>query len=229
MHSLRISFIVILLAAINISHSSCAQEKKTMKQDPSGIFAAIQKNDTAAIRQWINQGNNLEVRNDKGETPLMAATYNNNIPVAQMLIAARADVNAQDHMQNSPFLYAGASGYLDILKLCMKAGARYDVYNRYGGTALIPACERGHVAIVAELLKDKTFPIDHINKLGWTGMLEAIILSDGNNKQVQIVQMLIDAGSNVNIADKDGVTPLAHARNRKFSHMVGILEKAGAR
>lgn len=229
MHFLRTSFIVILVVAINISNSSCAQEKKTMKQDQSGIFAAIQKNDTAAVRQWINQGNGLEVRNRKGETPLMAATYDNNIPIAQMLIASHADVNAQDQMLNSPFLYAGASGYLDILKLCMLAGANYKVYNRYGGTALIPACERGHVAIVAALLKDKTFPIDHINKLGWTGLLEAIILSDGNDKQVQIVQMLIDAGSNVNIADKEGITPLAHARSRKFNNIVTLLEKAGAK
>jgi len=229
MHFSRTAFILTLATVISISHSSCAQEKKTMKQNQSGIFAAIQKNDTTSVRQWINQGNNLEVRNEKGETPLMAATYGNNIPLAQMLIASHADVNAQDHMLNSPFLYAGASGYLDILKLCMKAGADYKVYNRYGGTALIPACERGHVSIVAELLKDKTFPIDHINKLGWTGLLEAIILSDGNNKQVQIVQMLIDAGSNVNIADKDGVTPLAHARSRKFTNIVQLLEKAGAK
>lgn len=69
-----------------------------MKHNYSSIFAAIQKNDTTAARQWMNQGNNLEVRNEKGATPLMAATYDNNIPLAQMLIAAHADVNAQDHM-----------------------------------------------------------------------------------------------------------------------------------
>ncbi len=218
--------IIFLFSWVLISCTSDAQKKETMKPD---IFAAITGNDEPTVKQWIAQGNNLETRNEKGETPLMAATYKNNIPLASLFIQAGADVNAQDRMLNSPFLYAGATGYLEILRLCLKAGARYDVYNRYGGTALIPACERGHIAIVTELLKDKSFPVDHINKLGWTGLLEAIILGNGGTKHIQIVQLLIDAGCHVNIADKDGVTPLAHAKSRGFTEIVKILEKAGAK
>ncbi|MGY0036195.1 ankyrin repeat domain-containing protein [Pedobacter sp. NJ-S-72] len=141
----------------------------------TSIFKIITSNDTLSLKQWIAEGNNLEIRNNKGETPLISATYVNHIEMAKLLIEAGADVNAQDKMLNSSFLYAGASGYLDILKLCIKAGADYKVFNRYYGTALIPACERGHTAVVAELLKDKSFPADHINKLGWTALLEAII------------------------------------------------------
>jgi ankyrin repeat protein len=94
---------------------------------------------------------------------------------------------------------------------------------------LIPACEKGHIETVKELLKRKDFPIDHINRPGWTALLEAIILSDGGPTHVQIIQLLVNAGCNVNIADKDGITPLTHARNRSFTQIVAILEKAGAK
>nr|WP_232325458.1 ankyrin repeat domain-containing protein [Pedobacter panaciterrae] len=155
-----------------------------MEQNTLEIFNIIASNDSVKLSHWLSVNKNIDLRNSKGETPLMNATYSNRITLAKMLIDAGADVNQQDNMLNSPFLYAGASGYLEILQLCLKAGANYKIFNRYNGTALIPACERGHIAVVAELLKDKNFPIDHINRLGWTALLEAVILGDGSDKYV---------------------------------------------
>ncbi|WP_316840517.1 ankyrin repeat domain-containing protein [Pedobacter gandavensis] len=200
-----------------------------MTEPTNEIFQIIAKQNLPELELWLSKKPNLELKNKKGETPLMAATYLNQMPMVSLLIAAGANVNAQDNMLNSPFLYAGASGYLDIVKLCLKAGADYRVFNRYNGTALIPACEKGHVAVVEELLKDKTYPIDHINRLGWTALLEAVILGDGGPKQVKIIQLLVDAGANIAIKDKDGVTSLAHARNRNFKEIVNVLEKAASK
>lgn len=218
---------------MTIAMNGCAQDKQTPR--PSGgngsslLLKAATANDTAVIKQLLADKTNIEARDNKQRTALMLATYQHHTAAAVLLIAAGADVNAQDDILNSPFLYAGAEGYLDILQLCLQAGANYKVYNRYGGTALIPACERGHVEVVRTLLQDKTFPIDHVNRLGWTGLLEAIILSNGGPAHVQIVQMLVNAGCNVNLADKDGVTPLAHARQRGFKAIAGVLESAGAK
>ncbi|RBL90675.1 hypothetical protein DF182_29955 [Chitinophaga flava] len=198
------------------------------KNNSALLLKAAAANDTTAVKQLLAARTDVNVQDHKQRTALMIATYQHHTPVAALLVAAGADVNTQDDMLNSPFLYAGAEGYLDILQLCLK-GANYKIYNRYGGTALIPACERGHIEIVRTLLQDKSFPIDHVNRLGWTGLLEAIILSNGGPAHVQIVQMLVDAGCNVNLADKDGVTPLAHARSRRFKAITAILEKAGAR
>lgn len=218
---------------MTIAMNGCAQDKHTPA--PSGgnnsslLLKAAAANDTVVIRQLLAGKTDTEARDNKQRTALMLATYNHHTAAAALLIAAGADVNAQDDILNSPFLYAGAAGYSDILLLCLKAGADYKVYNRYGGTALIPACERGHVEVVRTLLQDKTFPIDHVNRLGWTGLLEAIILSNGGPAHVQIVQMLVDAGCKVDLADKDGITPLAHARQRGFKEIAGILERAGAK
>lgn len=219
--------LMVLLFLTCIAFSACAQEKN-MEKEKITVFKIIASNDMNSLKQWIAERNSVEIRNDKGETPLIAATYGNHIEIAQLLIDAGADVNAQDKMLNSSFLYAGATGYLEILKMGLKAGADYKVFNRYNGTALIPACEKGHTAIVAELLKDKSFPVDHINKLGWTALLEAIILNNGNTRQVEIVNMLIQAGCNVNLADHEGVTPLTHAKNKDFKAIITLLEKAGA-
>jgi hypothetical protein len=94
-------------------------------------------------------------------------------------------------------------------------------------TALIPACERGHVKIIERLLKIEDFPKDHINNLGWTALLETVILGDGTQKYIDIVQMLIEASCNIYIADKDGVTALEHAQKSGFTEMVNLLKANG--
>lgn len=204
-------------------------EGQSNKDKGARLLAAADKNDVTLIKQLIGEKANLEVRDNKDRTPLMIVTYSDNLEAARILIEASADVNAQDDILNSPFLYAGASGYLEIVKLCLSHNANFKIYNRYGGTALIPAAEKGHVAVVQELANTKGFPIDHINKLGWTALLEAIVLSNGGLTHQRIVQVLIDAGCNVNIADSDGVTPLQHARKRGYAQITSMLEKAGAK
>jgi len=145
-----------------------------------------------------------------------------------VLIEAGADVNAKNAMPDSAYLYAGASGYNKILTMTLAHGAHLESYNRYGGTALIPACERGHVETVKIMIASGV-DIDHVNKLGWTGLLEAIILSDGGPAHQQIVQMLIEAGTDVNLAANEGVTPLQQARSRGYTIIAGMLIAAGSR
>jgi ankyrin repeat protein len=71
--------------------------------------------------------------------------------------------------------------------------------------------------------------IDHVNRLDWTALLEAIILGDGGARHTEVVRLLVEAGADVNLADGDGVTPLAHARRKGYSEIITILENAGAR
>ena len=144
-----------------------------------------------------------------------------------LLIAAGANVNAQDDLLDTPFLYAAAEGRLEILRMTLAAGADLASRNRYGGTGLIPAAHHGHVEVVRELLKT-SIAVDHVNRLGWTALLEAIILGDGGAAHTEIVRLLVAAGANVNLADSQGVSPLTHARQRGFLQIVNILERAGA-
>jgi ankyrin repeat protein len=130
--------------------------------------------------------------------------------VPGVLIAAGADVNAMDNNEDSPFLFAGAEGRLEILKMTVASGADLESVNRFGGTALIPAAHHGHIETVRYLLTTK-INIDHVNKLGWNALLEAVILGDGGPVYQAIVKLLLDAGANANIADGEGITPRQHA------------------
>jgi ankyrin repeat protein len=191
------------------------------------LIQAAGKGDLAAVQRLIGEGADLAARDNRGRTALLAATHGNHIPVARALIAAGADVNAKDDIEDSAFLYAGAEGRVEILKLTL-ARADLQSTNRYGGTALIPAAHHGHPEAV-RLLLGTAIDKDHVNKLGWTALIEAVILGDGGPVHTEIVRLLAEAGANVNIADRDGVTPLAHARRRGFMQMVRILEAKGAR
>jgi ankyrin repeat protein len=190
------------------------------------MIQAAEAGDNTTVRQFLAQGADINAQDDRGRTPLMAATHGNHVETVRVLIEAGADINIRDNRSDNPFLYAGAEGLLDILKLTIDAGADTRLTNRFGGTALIPAAERGHVEVVQELLNRTDVEVNHINNLGWTALLEAIILGDGGERHQQIVRLLVDHGANIMIADKDGVTPLEHARARDFRAIEQILLEA---
>ena len=200
-------------------------EQQTMNQQ---LIQAAERGDTATVLQLLAAGAEINSRDAAGRTPVMAATHGNQVATVQALIDAGADINLQDNRQDNPFLYAGAEGLLEILKLTIEAGANTKLTNRFGGTALIPAAERGPVAVVAELLNRTDVDVNHVNNLGWTALLEAIILGDGGPERTEVVRLLIEAGADVNLADGQGVTPLTHARQRGYTAMIELLEAAGA-
>ncbi len=195
------------------------------------LIAAAESGDLGQLRRLLAAGTAVNARDARGRTALLAATQANRVESARLLLAAGADVNAQDAMQDSSFLYAGAEGRLEILRL-MLAGTRsrpdFSVLNRYGGNALIPACHHGHVETVRELLKTK-IDLDLVNHLGWTALLETVILGDGGARHVEIAQLLLAGGAAVNLADREGVTPLVHALRRGHRELAQVLRATGGR
>ncbi len=187
------------------------------------LIEAAHGGDTTTLQSLLAQGVDPDVRNERGETALLVATHANRIEAARMLIKAGADVNAKDRIEDSPYLYAGARGHLEILRMTLAHGADLKSTNRYGGTALIPASERGHVE-TARTLIEAGVDVDHVNKLGWTALLEAVILGDGGPRHIAIVKLLVDAGANKALADRDGVTALQHARAKGYAQIVARLQ-----
>ena len=98
----------------------------------------------------------------------------------------------------------------------------------YDGTALIAAAHLGHDEVVKVLIAAGA-PLDHVNNLRWTAVIEAIVLGDGGKRHIETLRALIAAGANPNLADGRGATPLALARGRGYGEMVKILEQAGAK
>src|SRR5688500_672158 len=187
------------------------------------LIQAAESGDTPTVLALLEAGANINATDGRGRTAVMAATHANRVETVQALIDAGAEINIRDHHMDNPFLYASAEGLFEIVKLTIDAKADTRLTNRFGGTALIPAAERGHIEIVQELLTRTDVDVNHINNLGWTALLEAIILSDGGERHQQIVQILVDHGANINIPDNDGITPLEHARARGFREIEQIL------
>jgi ankyrin repeat protein len=219
------AFLLAALIGIMAEREANAQSQAERERD---LIAAAERGELVVVRRLIQQGVRINARDQRGRTALMAATQRNRVDVARFLIQEGADVNAKDFIQDTPYLYAAAEGRIEILKMTLAAGADLKDINRYAGTGLIPAAHRGHVEAVRLLLAT---PVDkdHVNNLGWTALLEAIVLGDGGPRHTEIVRLLVEAGANVNIADRDGVTPLAHATRRNYSEMVRILTAKGAR
>ncbi|AXN37259.1 hypothetical protein CN689_18400 [Peribacillus butanolivorans] len=229
-------WLAVIIGSILLLQGCVSDDKEDLKiQGKEGegvneqLIQAAERKETETISRLIEEGADINTQDSEGRTATMIATYNNDVETAKILITAGADVNIQDDMKNNPFLYAGAEGYLEILKLTINAGADPTITNRYGGTTLIPASEHGYVNVIKELLTNTDIDINHVNNLGWTALLEAIILSNGDEKQQQTVQLLIDHGADVNIADHNNVTPLQHAREKGFKEIEQILTKEGAK
>jgi ankyrin repeat protein len=222
--------LIFCFALFNIINACGQKSEKTNSKMEMDFLNAAKNNELEKLQNFLKNGVNIEAADTHKRTALMLATYENNVEASKILIAAAANVNAQDDRLESPLLHAGAFGYLEILKTILATGkANHLVLNRYGGTALIPACERGHTEVVEELLKIEDYPIDHINNLTWTALMEAIVLGNGGKTHTQIVQLLVNAGCDVNIPDKNGISPLQHAKKSGYKNIISILEKAGAK
>lgn len=203
------------------------QSEDAMETDQALIVAAGE-GDPTAVRRLLREGANVRAADAAGVTALIAASYQNHLDVAELLIEAGADVNAQDDTQQSAYLIATSEGYLDLLRLTLQPRADVRSTDSFNGTGLIRAAERGHVEVVADLL-DTEIDVDHVNRLGLTALLEAIMFGDGGERHTEVVRLLVVAGADINLADGDGTTPLAHARQRGFETIATILEEADAR
>ncbi|MCT1530117.1 ankyrin repeat domain-containing protein [Sphingobacterium daejeonense] len=214
-----------LFASTTACHSTTVEQNEMENPNQESMISLVENKKLNDVKAKLTSGENVNTTDVNGRNLLLIATINKDLEMAKLLVQFKANVNQQADNLDSPFLYAGATGQTEILKLFLENGARFDVFNRYNGSALIPACERGHVETVRLLANTKGYPIDHVNRLGWTALMEAIVLGDGSKKYQEIVQILKDAGSKMDIPDKDGVTPLQHATNRGFVEIVKIIQE----
>ena len=197
------------------------------------LIDAAGRGDLAEVERLLAGGASVRAADARGRTALINAAYGAHLEIAALLIARGADVNVQDNSRQSAYLIATSEigeseRAIELLKLTLSNGADVSTLDSYNGTGLIRAADRGFVSIVKLLLETPT-KIDHVNRLGWTALLEAIILGGGDARHTEGVRLLVAARANVNLADGAGVTPLQHARTRGYTTMISILQAAGAR
>ena len=194
-----------------------------------GLHAAAAQGSVAEIRRLAESHADLNARDRNGRTPLHVAAFQGHGAAAGALIAAGADPGLLDNQRYDAVTIASVRDDVPTLKALLAAGASAKLTTSiYDGTALIAAAHLGHDAIVSELIRAGA-PLDHVNNLGWTALIEAVILGDGGTRHTETVRALVDAGAGLGIADRQGMTPLQHAKARGYGAIAAILEAAPKR
>lgn len=193
----------------------------------TGLHRAAMQDDAAAIRRLIGEGAEVDARDRRRRTATIIAAFASADAALKALAEGGADMNAQDRQGYDAVTIAAVAGDVDLMSLALALGNRPDlIHTNWDGTALIAASELGHAEIVRRLIAAGS-PLDHVNNLGWTALLEAVILGDGGPGHQDTVRALIDGGADATIPDRDGRTARDHARSRGFSEILAILDGAG--
>ncbi|HEX2541926.1 MAG TPA: ankyrin repeat domain-containing protein [Caldimonas sp.] len=194
-----------------------------------GLHAAAHRGDVVAIARLGSDRAALEARDGHGRTPLHVAAFARQRAAIRALARAGADLSALDDDRYDAVTIAAVADDEETLRVLLELGASAKlVTSRYDGTALIAAAHLGHDGVVRQLIAAGA-PLDHVNNLHWTALIEAIVLGDGGRRHQASLKALLDAGASTRLADRSGTSPLQLARSRGYAEMVRMLESAGAR
>jgi uncharacterized protein len=190
-----------------------------------GLHAAAARGDLETIRRLSRSGAALDGQDGNGRTPLHVAAFQSQGSAAGELIAAGANPDRLDRQRYDAVTIAAVRDDVPTLRALLASGASAKlVTSVHDGTALIASAHLGHDEVVKELIRAGAL-LDHVNNLGWTALIEAVILGDGGRRHTETVRALVAAGASTRLADREGRTPLQHARSRGYDEMSKILER----
>ncbi|XP_059756740.1 fibronectin type 3 and ankyrin repeat domains protein 1 isoform X2 [Balaenoptera ricei] len=167
------------------------------------LHRAVNVNDEDLLLRILQGGNvKVDVPNKFGFTALMVAAQRGYI---SLMLACYA-------------------GHLDVVKYLRRHGASWDTRDLGGCTALHWAADGGHCNVIEWMIKDGCEVDTTDAGSGWTPLMRVSAVS-GNQK---VASLLIDAGADVNMKDKDGKTPLMVAVLNNHEELVQLLLDRGA-
>lgn len=216
-----------LLALCAMSFASHAQTPPDAAEAAryTGLHAAAWQGDSARLQQLLASGAQPDSRDAHGRTPLHVATFARRHDAIRQLVRAGARLELLENDRYDCVTIAAVADDGETLGLLLSLGASAGlVTSRYDGTALIAAAHLGHAGVVRQLIAAGA-PLDHVNNLHWTALIESIVLGNGGARHQETLRALVGAGASVTLTDRAGNTPLALARARGYDEMVKILTR----
>lgn len=220
-------YFALTLTLICLASTAVAQQAPSEHEVAAydGLLLAAHKGDVIAMRDLLADGADVNVRDSRGRAPIHVAAFASEDDTLRTLAEAGADMNALEGQAYDVVTIAAVANDPELMSLAIELGNDPGlVTSPYEGTALIAAAHLGHVEVVTRLI-DAGAPPDHINNLHWTAVMESVVLGDGGPDHLGVLDALLTAGADRTLADRNGVTPLEHARNRGFAKMVQRLER----
>lgn len=205
---------------------STIDQQKT-KYKPGALVIAVNEHDLKKVKLIINDSEyKIDELDSNQNTPLNLAVHNDDIEISKVLINNGADINIQNNIKDSPYLYAGAEGRTEILReMLKKAQPDLSKHNRFGGNALIPAAEKGHIENVKMLLEHGQEDINYQNVFGYTALIEVVALRESNQVYKDIIKILLEYGADQTLRDNSGKTALDYVIQKNDIELIKLLRR----
>ncbi len=190
------------------------------------LLKAAYDGDLKMLRAALKRGTPVDVKSDIGFTALGLAARENHLEALKILIAAKADVNAE-YWDRTWLHWSSLSGQMEVVKLLIAAGAKVNTtYHEDSGaggeTPLIGAAREGQTEIVKVLIAAGA----NVNVvMTWN---RTALYFAASQKNPELMSVLLKAGADPSIADKEGMTPLMEAALAGLTENVKLLIDAKA-
>ncbi|XP_038296816.1 fibronectin type 3 and ankyrin repeat domains protein 1 isoform X1 [Canis lupus baileyi] len=186
---------------------------------------AVNVNDEDLLVRILQGGNvKVDVPNKFGFTALMVAAQKGYSRLVKILVSNGTDVNLRNGSGKDSLMLACYAGHLDVVKYLRRHGASWETRDLGGCTALHWAADGGHCSVIEWMIKDGCEVDAADTGSGWTPLMRVSAVS-GNQR---VASLLIEAGADVNMKDKDGKTPLMVAVLNNHEELVQLLLDKGA-
>jgi serine/threonine-protein phosphatase 6 regulatory ankyrin repeat subunit B len=175
------------------------------------IEMAINSNNLEKVKELIAQGADVNVRDSRGNTPLIQAIIQRKLLFVEILVSGGADVNAKDEDGQTPLHLAVLAGRKDIVELLIAKGADVNVKsNTWDTTPLIAALRSGHEDI-AQMLIVKGADVNGRGRGDYTPLHCAAMNRAGMTGSIEIMKLLLAGGADIEARQEHDATPLACA------------------
>ncbi|XP_053366517.1 fibronectin type 3 and ankyrin repeat domains 1 protein [Clarias gariepinus] len=209
----------------------CTSQMKPSFSDsdepPNGkqLHQAVNRNDEEELSRVLESGiMNLNIYDKLGNTALMVAAQKGFSRMVHKLIQHGADISMKNVSGKDCLMLACFAGHLDIVKHLRIFGATWQSQDVSGCTPLHWAVDGGHLPVVAFMIEDGCEVDVRDTVSEWTPLMRVSAMS-GN---AAVASLLIQAGADVNVRDKDGKTPLMVAVLNNHEELVKLLLDSGA-
>ncbi|KAI4882549.1 hypothetical protein NFI96_034482 [Prochilodus magdalenae] len=199
----------------------------TSREPLSGkhLHQAVNRNDEEELNRVLQSGTvNVNICDRMGFTPLMVAAQKGFGRLVHKLVEHGVDIHIKNASGKDCLMLACFAGHLDIVKYLRKYRATWQSRDMGGCTPLHWAADGGHLPVIEFMIQDGCELDARDTVSHWTPLMRVSALS-GN---AAVASLLIRAGADVNVRDKDGKTPLMVAVLNNHKELVELLLDNGA-